>query len=321
MMRGWVPGRQPVRNIYRGSCRFTIDRTQFPLNRQDPNQPEARPFAQTAEFGLGPLDPARQQYLWSWGVGGMDGSFEARLQSKPGGYRQFDDGHKPGHNRHRGRATGPRQPLGRKGPPMGVYARIIFPRLCDWVMSDPRMAALRKETLAEVGGEVLEVGFGTGLNLPHYPSGVRRIATVDPNPGMNERARRRVAESGMVVDQRVLGGEKLPFEDGSFDCVVSTWTLCSIPEIGRALAEVYRVLRPGGRFVFLEHGLSDDPTVRRWQRRLNPLQRLVGDGCRLDLDVPALVGSQPFADINVERFLMEKVPRTHGTMYRGVATK
>ena len=179
---------------------------------------------------------------------------------------------------------------------MGFYSRQIFPRLCDWVMSDPRMAALRKETLAEVGGEVLEVGFGTGLNLPHYPSGVRRITTVDPNTGMGKLARRRITESGIVVDQRVLGGEQLPFGDGLFDCVVSTWTLCSIPEIERALAEVYRVLRPGGRFVFLEHGLSDDPTVRRWQRRLNPLQRLVGEGCRLDLDVPALVRSQPFAD-------------------------
>ena len=121
------------------------------------------------------------------------------------------------------------------------------------------MAELRSELLADVGGEVLEIGFGTGLNLPHYPEHVRRITTVDPNPGMNKLARRRIAESGIAVDQRALGGEALPFEDETFDCVVSTWTLCSIPEVGRALGEVYRVLRPGGRFVFLEHGLSDDP--------------------------------------------------------------
>ena len=170
---------------------------------------------------------------------------------------------------------------------MGVYSRVIFPRLCDWVMNDPRMAALRSELLADVGGEVLEIGFGTGLNLPHYPEHVRRITTVDPNPGMNRLARRRIAEGGIAVDQRVLSGEALPFEDGSFDCVVSTWTLCSIPDAGRALGEVHRVLRPGGRFLFLEHGLSEDSRVQRWQRRLNPIQRVLGDGCRLDLDVPA----------------------------------
>ena len=204
---------------------------------------------------------------------------------------------------------------------MGFYSRVILPRFCDWVMSDPRMAKLRSEVLAGVSGEVLEIGFGTGLNLAHYPSGLHRLMTADPNPGMSRLARRRIAASGIAVDHRASGGEALPFENETFDCVVSTWTLCSIPEVGRALGEVYRVLRPGGRFVFLEHGLSADPGVRNWQRRLNPIQRCLGDGCRLDLDVPALVGSQPFADIQVDRFEMERVPRTHGSMYRGAATR
>ena len=212
-------------------------------------------------------------------------------------------------------------PLRRTAGIMGLYSRQILPRLCDWVMSDPRMSRLRQEALAEVGGDVLEIGFGTGLNLPHYPEHVRRITTVDPNPGMNERAGRRVAESGMAVDQRALSGEELTFENETFDCVVSTWTMCSIPDVGRALAEVHRVLRPGGRFVFLEHGLSDEPAIQKWQRRLNPIQRVLGDGCRLDLNVPALVGSQPFTGLKVDRFEMERMPRTHGTMYRGVATK
>jgi hypothetical protein len=133
--------------------------------------------------------------------------------------------------------------------------------------------------------------------------------------------RARIAESAIAVDQRTMSGEALPFEDESFECVVSTWTLCSIPEVGWALGEVYQVLRPGVRFVFPEHGLGIEPRVQRWQRRLNPIQRLLGDGCRLDLDVPALVGSQPFGNIQVDRFEWEGVPRTHGTMYRGVATK
>ena len=204
---------------------------------------------------------------------------------------------------------------------MGLYSRVIFPRLCDWVMNDPRMAALRSELLADVGGEVLEIGFGTGLNLPHYPAHVRRITTVDPNPGMNRLARRRIAEGGIAVDQRMLSGEALPFEDESFDSVVSTWTMCSIPDAGRALGEIHRVLRPGGRFLFLEHGLGESPEVQKWQRRLNPIQRVLGDGCRLDLDVEAVVRSQPYRDVAVERFEMEHVPRTYGTMYRGVGIK
>ena len=204
---------------------------------------------------------------------------------------------------------------------MGLYSRKIFPRLCDWVMSDAEMGKLRSEVLADVEGEILEIGFGTGLNLSHYPTGVGRIKTVDPNPGMTQLARRRIAESGIAVDQRVAGGEILPFESATFDCVVSTWTLCSIPEVGRAIGEVYRVLRPGGRFVFLEHGLGIEPKTQKWQRRLNPLQRVLGDGCRLDLDVPAIVSVQPFAEMQFDRFQMERVPRTHGTMYRGVAVK
>lgn len=101
----------------------------------------------------------------------------------------------------------------------------------------------------------------------------------------------------------------------------STWTLCSIPDAERAQAEVHRGLRPGGRFLLLEHGLAESPGVREWQRRLNPFQRLLADGCRLDLDVPVLVGGQPFGDLAVERFEMERVPRSHGTMYRGVGIK
>src|SRR5919112_5671423 len=99
---------------------------------------------------------------------------------------------------------------------MGLYSRVVFPRLCDWVMNDPRMAALRHELLADVGGEVLEIGFGTGLNLPHYPKHVRRITTVDPNPGMNRIALRRIAWSGIEVDQRALSGENLPLANETF---------------------------------------------------------------------------------------------------------
>ena len=116
---------------------------------------------------------------------------------------------------------------------------------------------------------------GTGLNLPHYPKHVRRIATVDPNPGMGNKLRQRIAETGIAVDQRLAHSEGLPFADETFDFVVSTLTLCSITQLEVAMREIHRVLKSGGRFVFLEHGLSDDPQVRKWQRRLNAIQRII----------------------------------------------
>jgi len=207
------------------------------------------------------------------------------------------------------------------GNPVGIYSQVILPRICDCLMGSPVMAQYRKDLLAGVRGEVLEIGFGTGLNLPHYPEHVCKVTTVDPSPGMNRIARRRIARSRIAVDQRVLSGEQLPLGDGTFDFVVTTWTLCSISHVGQALGEVYRVLKPGGRYVFLEHGLSDDPKVQRWQRRLNGIQRCIGGGCRLDLDVGDVIKSQPFGDVQWERFVMEHTPRTHGTMYRGVATR
>jgi len=204
---------------------------------------------------------------------------------------------------------------------MGFYSRHVFPRLCDHLMGLTALAEQRSKVLADVGGDILEVGFGTGLNLGHYPEHVRRVTTVDPNPGMNKLALKRIAKSGIEVDQRELGGESLPFEDETFDCVVSTWTMCSIPDVGRVLNEVYRVLRPGGRLIFLEHGQSEDPKVRAWQRRLNPIERVLGDGCRLDLDVEAVVRGQPFRRVELDRFELDGLPRTHGTMYRGSAVK
>ena len=204
---------------------------------------------------------------------------------------------------------------------MGIYSRLIFPRLCDWSMRNPRMARLRREVLTEADGDILEIGFGTGLNLEHYPEWVRVLTAVDPGVGMSRIARRRIERSPIAVDLRVQTAEELPFEDERFDYVVSTWTLCSIPEAGRAVTEIGRVLRPGGRYIFLEHGLGDDPGVQRWQRRLTPLQRRVADGCQLDVDIEALMRKGTFREVSVERFLLDRTPRIVGSLYRGVAMK
>jgi ubiquinone/menaquinone biosynthesis C-methylase UbiE len=204
---------------------------------------------------------------------------------------------------------------------MGLYSRFVFPRLCEWALDNRVVAEQRAKLLERAQGEILEIGIGTGLNLPYYPEQVRKIVAVDPNVGMHRKAEARIAQHGIEVDKRVLGGEALPFEAGSFDYVVSTFTLCSIPQVEQALAEIFRVLKAGGTFLFLEHGLSPDPRVQKWQHRLNGLQRALADNCHLNRDIRQLAGSQPYGSIEVEQFYLDKMPRTHAFVSRGAAIK
>ena len=204
---------------------------------------------------------------------------------------------------------------------MGLYSQVVVPLLCDCGLDRPFVAKYRRGLLAQAGGAILEIGFGTGLNLPHYPSRVRKLTAVDPNAGMYRRARKRIKEAGIEVDLRVVSSEQLPFEDNTFDCVVSTFTLCSIGDVARALWEVYRVLKASGQFLFLEHGLSPDLKVQKWQHRLNWLQVRFSGGCHLDRDMRALITAPPFASVKMEEFYIEKTPKTHGYIYWGMAKK
>ncbi len=204
---------------------------------------------------------------------------------------------------------------------MGLYSRLFFPWGCDCIMSSPQHDDVRRVLLQDVKGEVLEIGFGTGLNLPHYPDHINRITTVDMNPGMNARALRRIKESPITVDQRVLNGEELPMPDASFDSVVSAWTLCSIENVGKALSELRRVLKPDGRFFFAEHGLAPDPKVQRWQHRMNPLQRTFGDGCNLNRNIRGIIDAAGFTITQIEEFYLEKGPKFLGYTYLGSAAR
>ncbi|MBD1807111.1 class I SAM-dependent methyltransferase [Microcoleus sp. FACHB-SPT15] len=203
---------------------------------------------------------------------------------------------------------------------MGFYSQVIAPRLLDWGMSDPSLALYRREVLSDVQGEVLEIGFGTGINLSYYPEHLQQLVTVDANPGMNALAQKRIESSNIRVDNRVLNGENLPMADNTFDCVVSTWTLCSIANVEQALKEIYRVLKPGGRFFFIEHGLSDDPKVQVWQNRLNPINKAIADGCNLNRNIKELIEAQ-FKNVTIEQFYAPKSPKVSGYMYKGVASK
>ncbi len=203
---------------------------------------------------------------------------------------------------------------------MGLYNDRILPYLIELSMADSILGRYRREVLADVSGDVLEIGFGTGLNLPYYPASVRQIVTVDPNPGVHRLAQQRINASPITVDHRMLSGETLPMADHSFDSVVSTFTLCSIPKIEQALAEIYRVLRPGGQFFFVEHGLSDEPSVQVWQHRLTPLQKRIAGGCHFDRDMGQLI-EQQFDQVELEAAYARKVPKVAGYFYRGVAVK
>ncbi len=202
---------------------------------------------------------------------------------------------------------------------MGFYAHWIFPRLMDWALGTGRVQERRREALAPVYGSVLEIGFGTGLNLPHYPGAVTWLTALDPEPLLPNRVVRRTSEASIPVELVHCSAEALPFEASRFDCVVSTWTLCTIADVGAALREVRRVLKSDGKLVFLEHGRSDDARVAKWQDRFNPLQRLIACGCNLNRPIDVLIDQAGLKIARLERFLMPGVPRIGGEMYQGTA--
>jgi len=174
---------------------------------------------------------------------------------------------------------------------MGMYKKYIFPFLLELGMSRPVLERHRRDVLAEVDGEILEIGFGTGINLSFYPEHVRRITIVESNIGMNSKANKRIKSSPIEVDIHTLSADSLPYPDNTFDCVVSTYTLCSIENVNKTLSEIKRVLKPGGRFLFLEHGQSPDKRVQKWQNRFNSLNKALADGCNLNRNIKKTIES------------------------------
>ena len=188
-------------------------------------------------------------------------------------------------------------------------------------MSGEITARYRRQVLGALSGDVLEIGCGTGLNFPFYPANIQTLVASDPNPGMLAIARKRLKELPFSTELVETGGEALSFESDRFDAVVSTWTLCSIPDSAAALAEIRRVLKPGGKFAFVEHGLSPDRSVQTWQNRLTPIQKRIADGCHLNRDIAQLVESANFAIASLEHLYMPDIPKVLGYLYLGIALK
>lgn len=204
--------------------------------------------------------------------------------------------------------------------PVGFYADRVLPRVTDVALSGKAFSQLRARVASGLEGDVLEVGFGSGRNVPHYPATVTRVRAVDPAVGGRKLAAKRVAASPVPVEYVGLTGEKLPLEDESVDHVLTTWTLCTIPDVDRALCEIRRVLRPGGALHFVEHGLAPDPTVARWQDRLTPIQRRVAGGCHLNRPITELIAGAGLDVGRVDNFYL-RGPKAFGYMFEGVATK
>lgn len=203
---------------------------------------------------------------------------------------------------------------------MGFYQRHVFPRIVEFTLGKPKISEMRRELLSQAKGKTLEVGFGTGLNLPHYPKKLTSITAIDDSHGMSEWARKRLKKSRRPVTFARLNGEKLPFKDGSFDTVVFTFTLCSIENIKSALREARRVLKRGGKLLILEHGRAPEKTLQWFQDLLNPVQKFCGEGCHLNRDMPKLIGSV-FPKTKLRTFYYEEFPKILGYFTMGSAQK
>lgn len=205
---------------------------------------------------------------------------------------------------------------------MGFYSSHIFPRLVEWSLGNRIVRDQRRTTLESLRGHVLEIGFGTGLNLCCYPPQVTRLTAIDSESMLPDRVADRIGRAHVPVEQLTLdAGGPLPFEDDTFDGIVTTFTLCSIADVASALAQIRRVLKPKGEYVFLEHGRSDDPRIARSQDRYNPITRLIGCGCNMNRSIDKLISSAGLEITLLDRFARPDAPRILGELYRGVATK
>ncbi len=202
---------------------------------------------------------------------------------------------------------------------MGFYGDQVVPRIVNLACGLKTNEKLRRRVCAGLSGDVIEIGFGSGHNVPFYPAAVTRVDAVEPADVGWKLARKRLASRTIPVQRSGLDGQSLPFADNSHDAALSTWTLCTIPDVARALLEVRRVLKPGGTLHFVEHGLAPDDRVRRWQRRLEPMQKRIAGGCHLTRPVTELLTTAGFTITDLDVFYEKGAPKSLGALSLGTA--
>ena len=202
---------------------------------------------------------------------------------------------------------------------MSLYRDHVLPRVINRVCATKLSDRLRERACAPLTGQVVEIGFGSGLNVPHYPVAVTRVDAVDPSEVAWHLASGRVAAAAVPVTWTGRDAQHLPYDDGAFEAALSTWTMCTVPDPRRALAEIRRVLEPGGRLCFVEHGLAPDANVQRWQHRLDPLQQRLAGGCHLTRQIAPLLLDSGFDLVEVDVFYEPGAPRVVGAATLGIA--
>lgn len=204
---------------------------------------------------------------------------------------------------------------------MGFYDNNILPHVINCVCSSPPILKLRQSVVPKCEGVVLEVGMGSGINLQYYDaSKVDFVWGLEPSLGMRKKAEHNLTNSPVDVRWLDLPGEQIPLEDNSVDTVLLTYTLCTIPDANAALAQMKRVLKPGGKMLFCEHGLAQDTKVSKWQNRINPVWKKLAGGCHLNREIHQLIGDAGFSIGSLDQFYLPKTPKFAGFTYQGEAS-